>query len=333
MRYRELGRSGLLVSCLAVGTDNFANPTPEDESIAILNAAADGGVNLFDTSNSYAAGESERIIGRWLKQRGRRDDVFIATKCYYPTGPNPGDRGLSRRAVLKACDESLARLGVDYIDLYQSHRPDADVPLEETLGAFDELVRAGKVRYIGSTTAPGHLIAESVLTSRSLGLAQIVCEQTPYNLLDRRAEIEIVPAAQRHGLGVLTWSPLAMGMLAGRYRDVSAPPPDSRIAKRGGIYAERVAQPAADVGNAFAALAREAGYDPAQLATAWIADQPGVTAPLLGPRTLQQLLDALPVGNLPFPDELRDACDDLVAPGTNIANFFNSAPWMPQRRS
>ena len=326
--YRPFGRTGLRIAPLALGTDNFANPTPREECFAILDAAVDAGINLIDTSNSYAKGEAERVIGAWLAARGKRDQVLIATKVYYPTGPGVNDRGLSRAHILRACEASLQRLGVDCIDLYQTHRPDFDTPLEETLRAFDDLVTQGKVRYIGSTTAPAWHVVESLLTSLQHHFVQIVSEQSPYNLLDRRIENELIPACQRHGLAVLTWSPLAMGMLAGRYADADVPPPDSRIALRGGIYAERVTRRGVEVGNQFAALARAAGREPAQLAVTWVKEQPGITAPIIGPRTLAQLQNMLPVLEMTLPDDLRAACDALSVPGSVTASFFNSAPWM-----
>lgn len=328
MNYRAFGRSGVKISCLALGTDNFANPTPEVECAAIIAAALDAGINLIDTSNSYAKGEAESIIGRALNASGRRDDVLIATKVHYPTGQGVNQRGNSRLHIMRACEDSLRRLQVDHIDLYQTHRPDMDVPLEETLRAFDDLVTQGKVRYIGSTTAPAWHVVESVMLSELKGFAKIVSEQTPYNLLDRRVENELLPACQRHGLGVLTWSPLGMGMLAGRYARADAPPADSRIALRGGIYSERVTARGVEIGNQFAALARAHGFDPAQAAVAWVKDQPGVSAPILGPRTLAQLEAILPAAALTLPAEFRDACDALSAPGGVVASFFNSAPWM-----
>jgi len=319
------------VAPLALGTDNFANPTPEDESIRIIHAAIDAGINLIDTANGYAAGESERIVGKALRESGRRDEVLISTKFHYPVGPGPNDRGNTRLHVLRACEGSLQRLGVDHIDLYQTHRPDPDVPLDETLGALDDLVRQGKVRYIGSSTAPAWHVVESVLTSEQRGLARIVCEQSPYNLLDRRVENELLPACIRHGVGVIAWSPLAMGMLAGRYTTGEAPGGDTRAAVRGGIYAERVTPRGIEVGNRFAALAREHGHDPAQLAALWVKDQPGITAPIIGPKNVAQLENLLPVLERDLDDGLRAACDELVAPGAVVASFFNSAAWMRVR--
>jgi aryl-alcohol dehydrogenase-like predicted oxidoreductase len=328
VEFRRLGRSGLEVAPLALGTDNFANPTPVEECRAMLDAAVAGGVNLVDTSDSYAGGEAERIVGRWLEDRGRRDDVLIATKVFYPTGPGPNDRGLSRAHVLRACEASLRRLGTDWIDLYQTHRPDPDTALDETLRALDDLVTQGKVRYLGSSTAPAWHVVEARLTSERLGLAPFVSEQSPYNLLDRRIENELVPACQRHGLGLLAWSPLAMGMLAGRYASAEAPPEGSRKALRGGIYGERVTARGVEVGNRFAALARAAGHEPAQLAVVWVREQPGITAPIVGPRTLDQLEQQLATLEMLLDDSLRAQCDELVPPGSVVASFFNTAPWM-----
>jgi aryl-alcohol dehydrogenase-like predicted oxidoreductase len=229
---------------------------------------------------------------------------------------------------MRACDESLKRLGVEHIDLYQLHRPDMNIPLAETLGALDDLVHAGKVRYIGSSTAPAWHVVEGVMTSEQRGLARFVCEQSPYNLLDRRIENELIPACERHGVGVLAWSPMAMGMLAGRYASADAPPSDSRVAARGGIYAERVTAAGVEVGNRFAAMARERGLDPAQLATCFVKDQPGITAPIIGPKTVDQLTGLIPVLEMTLSAELQQACDELVAPGSVVASFFNSAPWM-----
>jgi 1-deoxyxylulose-5-phosphate synthase len=328
MQYRRLGRSGAMVSVLALGTDNIVNPTPEDESIRMIDAALDGGINLLDTSNSYAKGESERIIGLALARSGRRDQAFIATKAHYPTGPGVNDRGNSRVHLMRACEDSLRRLGTDHIDLYQLHRPDFEVPLEETLSALTDLVRQGKVRYIGSSTSPAWRLVEGVLLAELRGFEQFVTEQPPYNLLDRRIENETVPAALAYGVGILPWSPLAMGVLGGRYADVGTRPADSRSAQRGGIYAERVSDRAIVVGNQFVAMARAAGFDAAQLAICWVKDQPGVVAPLIGPKSVAQLEHMLAVADMTLSDEMRAACDAIVPPGSAAANFHNSAPWM-----
>ncbi|MCX6044682.1 MAG: aldo/keto reductase, partial [Chloroflexi bacterium] len=257
MEYRTLGRTGVQIAPLALGTDNFANPIPEAEATRILNRALDAGINLIDTSNSYAQGESEAIIGRALAQNGRRDDVILATKAHYPTGPGPNQRGNSRLHLIKACEDSLRRLQTDHIDLYQLHRPVFDIPIDETLGALTDLVRQGKVRYIGSSTAPAWKVMEALMVSELKQYARFVSEQPPYNLLDRRIENELVPLCQAYGLGILSWAPLAMGMLAGRYADAQAFPENSRAQLRGGIYANRITDRAIEKGNQFVALARE----------------------------------------------------------------------------
>ena len=331
MEYRTLGRTGVKVAPLCLGTDNFANPTPEAESVAIIERALDAGINLIDTSNSYAQGECERIIGRALAANGRRQQVILATKAYYPTGPGPNDRGNSRLHLMRACEDSLRRLQTDTIDLYQLHRPAFDIPIDETLGALTDLVRQGKVRYIGSSTAPAWKVMEALMVSELKGLVRFVSEQPPYNLLDRRIENELVPMCQAHGLAILPWTPLAMGVLAGRYSDAAAFPADSRASLRGGIYAQRVTARGIEIGKQFVQLANERGMSPAQLAVLWVKDQPGITAPLIGPRTVEQLEHFLPVLEMQLDESIRLACDELVPPGSVVANFHNSAPWMKMR--
>ena len=331
MIYRTLGRSGLKVSPLCLGTDNFANPTPEDECVRMIDAALDGGLNFIDTSDSYAKGECERIIGRALEATKRRREAVIATKVFYPTGPGPNDRGGSRRHILQACEDSLRRLRTDYIDLYQTHRPDFETPIEETLEALTDLIGQGKVLHVGSTTAPAWRVLEAVMVAEAKGLARFISEQSPYNLLDRRVENELIPMCQAHGIGFLPWATLGMGVLAGRYPEGEPLPGDSRAAMRGGIYAERVTPAGVAVGRRFVQLARDHGLPPAQLAVLWVKDQPGVTAPLIGPRTLEQLDLFLPVAGMRLSDDLRRACDELVPPGGCVASFHNSAPWMKAR--
>ena len=328
MNYRSLGRSGLKISPLALGTDNFANPTSEETSAQIIDRALDAGINLIDTSNSYAKGEAERIIGRALKANGRRDEVILATKAFYPTGSGPNDFGNSRLHLMKACESSLKRLQVDHIDLFQLHRPDFSLPIEETLSALTDMVQLGMVHYVGMSTTPAWKVVEAVMMSELKGLVRFASEQPPYNLLDRRIENELIPACQSYGLGLITWSPLAMGMLAGRYANADNVPGESRASLRGGIYAERVTGKAIQVGNQFVSLAKEHNISPAQLAVLWVKDQEGITAPLIGPRTLEQLEHFLPVLGMSLSPELREACDDLVPPGSAVANFHNSAPWM-----
>jgi len=229
---------------------------------------------------------------------------------------------------MRACEDSLQRLRTDHIDLYQLHRPSPDIPIDETLGALTDLVRQGKVRYIGCSTHPAWQVMEALLVSEFKGYAKFVSEQPPYNLLDRRIENELIPMSQAHGIGIIPWSPMAMGVLAGRYADAENYPAASRAALRGGIYAERITARAISVGKQFVGLAKESEISAPQLAILWAKDQPGITAPLIGPRTVEQLQHLLPVSEMSLSDELRDACDELVPPGTAVANFHNSAPWM-----
>ena len=237
--YRLLGRSGIRVSPLCLGTMNFGGPTPEDEAIRIIHAALDRGINFMDTANMYNDGESERVVGKALKQGNRRDQVILATKCFWPVGDGPNDRGLSRYHILRACEDSLRRLQTDHIDLYQMHRPDFDVPIDETLSALTDLVRQGKVCYIGCSTYPAWKVMEALMVSERKGYARYTTEQPPYNLLDRRIENELVPLALEYNLGLLPWSPLAMGILAGRYPLDGSLPEGSRAARRGGVFVER----------------------------------------------------------------------------------------------
>ena len=259
MEYRVLGRSGVKVAPLGLGSGNFADPTPEDEASRIINRAIDAGINLIDTGNSYSDGESERIIGRALSKGNRRHKVILATKVFYKVGPGPNDEDLSRLHLIRACEDSLRRLQTDYIDLYQLHRPSPTIPFDETLGALTDLVRQGKVRYIGSSVHPSWKIMEGIMVSELKGYARFVSEQPPYNLLDRRIENEIVPLCQAHGLGLITWSPLAQGVLAGRYSNTTDLPADSRGAIRGGIYSQRITEPGIEVGNKVISLAEDHG--------------------------------------------------------------------------
>lgn len=338
MEYRTLGRTGIKVSPICLGTDNYGIVTPEDEAIRMIDRAIDAGINLLDTANAY---ESEPIIGKALAENGKRHQVLIASKVHHPVGPGPNDRDLSRLHILRECEKSLRRLKTDYIDLYQLHRPSFHIPVDETLSALTDLVRQGKVRYIGCSTHPAWKIMESIMVSELKGYVRFVSEQAPYNLLDRRIENELIPMCQAHGVGILVWSPLAMGILAGRYLDwdgqVQHYPANSRAAldvqgrAGGGIYSERVTPEAVAVGNQFVQLAKEHGISPAQLALLWAKDQEGITAPLAGARTMEQLEGVLRVLDMELDDSVRAACDELVPPGTNVANFRNTALWGKQR--
>ncbi|WP_036196355.1 aldo/keto reductase [Maribacter antarcticus] len=340
MEYRTLGRTGVNVSSLVLGTDNFMDPSPAAECERILLKALDAGINMVDTGDVYADGEGERIIGKILKETGRRDQVIIGTKVdhgqrrpgftleEYKPELGPNQHGHTRLNIIRACENSLKRLGTDYIDLYQLHRQSPNIPMDEILRALDDLVTSGKVRYIGCSTHPAWAVVESIMLSEMKNYVRFVSEQPPYNLLDRRIENELVPVCQKFGVGLITWAPMAMGVLAGRYTNANKFPEGSRAALRGGFYADRVTKRGIEVGIEFTKIANELGLTPAQLAVLWCKDQPGITAPLIGPRTVEQLEPLLPILEMKLTDETRAACDALVPPGSTVANFHNTADWM-----
>lgn len=327
MEYRWLGRTGVRVSPLCLGAMNFGGATGERHSLEIIHAALDAGINFIDTANMYNAGQSEVVVGKALQ--GRRDKVVLATKVHHPMSDDINDRGNSRRHILRACEDSLRRLNTDVIDLYQVHRPMLEAPVDETLSALTDLARAGKILYAGCSTHPAWMVMEALAASERLGLIRYVSEQPPYNLLDRRIENELVPLAQRYNLAVLPWAPLAQGVLAGRYPADADLPPDSRASRMAGsIYADRVTPAGIRAGQRFSEIAHRFGHTPGQLAVLWCKDQPAVTAPIIGPRTLAQLEDLLPVLEKTLSEEERAACDEINPPGTALVDFFNTAAWM-----
>ena len=332
MEYRRLGRSGVMVSPLCLGTMNFGGSTTEEDSFAIMQKAVDGGINFFDTANVYNEGESERITGKFLKEKNLREKVVLATKVYSRVGDGPNDGGGTRYHIIKACEDSLRRLQTDHIDLYQLHRPPMTHPQDETLRAFDDLIRAGKVRYIGSSTHPAWMVMEALSLSEKYGLNRYISEQPPYNLLDRRIENELVPLCQKYDLAIIPWSPLAMGVLAGRYTQTDNYPEGSR-AKRwdNDAVKARVTQRGLDVGKAVEKMAKELGLTASQLSLLWIKDQPGITAPIIGPRTLAHLEDGLVIIEKALDDADRPLFDELVHPGTAVSDFHNSNDWMKAR--
>jgi aryl-alcohol dehydrogenase-like predicted oxidoreductase len=330
MEYRDLGRTGVKVSPLCLGAMNFPEPSGEQESLKIINSALDGGINFIDTANVYNQGESEKTVGRALKENGRRDEVVLATKVYGSMGDGPNEQGVSRYHIIKSCEDSLRRLQTDRIDLYQLHRPGLTVPQEETLRAFDDLIRSGKVRYIGCSTHPAWMVMEALAISEKYGLNRYISEQPPYNLLDRRIENELVPLAQKHGLALLPWSPLAGGILAGRYNDPKKYPEGSR-AKRAEWFARRVNQKGIEVAVKVGEMAAERGLTMTQLALLWVKDQAGVTAPIIGPRTMGHLEDALGILEQNLSEDDIPLFDELVHPGNAVADFHNSNDWMKAR--
>jgi aryl-alcohol dehydrogenase-like predicted oxidoreductase len=330
MEYRTLGRTGVQVSALCLGTANFGGRTPAATSHQMLHMALNAGINFFDTANYYNGGESERTLGRFLKETGQRDQVVLATKVFYAMGDGPNDRGLSRYHIRRACEESLRRLQTDRIDLYYTHRSSSgQVPLEETLSALNDLVRQGKVLYVGCSTHPAWEVMEALMVSELKGYARFAVESPPYNLLDRRVENELVPMAQRHGLGIVPWSPIAMGMLAGRYPPDASFPPGSRAADNPqGIYAQRINRRGLQVAAHVPEIATGFGLTAAQAALLWLKDQPGVTAPIIGPRTPEQLAEMLPMADRIASDDLCSAFDALNPPGMAVSDFYNTSGWM-----
>jgi aryl-alcohol dehydrogenase-like predicted oxidoreductase len=330
---RPLGRSGLSIAPLVFGGNVFGWTVDEATSFSLLDAWRDAGFNFIDTADVYNGGESERIVGKTLQELGAREQVFLATKVYNRTGPGPNEAGASRYHIIKACEDSLRRLRTDYIDLYQLHRPPPPhLPQDETLRALEDLVRAGKVLYIGSSTYPAWMIMEALAISERFGWVRYASEQPPYNLLDRRVENELIPLCQKYGLAVLPWSPLAMGVLAGRYNNPQEIPSGSRRENwKNPLFDERITRAGIEVGRKLGAMAAERGISSAQLALLWLKDQPGVTAPIIGPRTLRHLEDFIPVMEMSLPDADRPLFDALVHPGNAVADFYNSNDWMKAR--
>ncbi len=324
MEYRYLGRTGVKVSELCLGTMMFGRSTNEQDSIAVIEHALDHGINFVDTANAYSAGASERFVGKALAA-GKRQGVILATKGFFPQDSrDPNARGLSRRHLIEACDASLQRLQTDWIDLYQLHRAQADVPIDETLRALDDLIRAGKVRYIGTSMFPAWKIVEALWASKEFGLHRFVCEQMAYNLLDRTAEREVIPAARTFGIGVIPWAPLCGGLLTGKYkRD------DQSAAGRwhGGKdnFDRRATPEAFTVIEGVVALAAEKGCTPSQLALAWVAAQPGITAPIIGPRTREQLIDNLGATAVKITDQDRARFDTFAPPLAATMRYYDAA--------
>jgi len=329
MEFRTLGRSGVKVSPLCLGAMNFGGPTAEEESIQIINRALDGGINFIDTANVYNAGESEKIVGRALQANGKRDQVILATKVHGVVGEGPNERGNTRYHIMRACEDSQRRLQTDRIDLYQLHRPVMDLPQDETLRALDDLVRAGKVLYIGCSTHPAWKVMEGLATSEKHNLVRFVSEQPPYNLLDRRIENELVPLALQYNLALLPWSPLAGGILAGRYDN--GIPEGSRADRSGAMFRDRISDKGLEVARKVGEIAREMNISTAQLALLWCMVQPGITSPIIGPRTLQHIESFLPVMDMSLSAEDLARFDELVHPGNAVADFHNSNPWMKAR--
>jgi aryl-alcohol dehydrogenase-like predicted oxidoreductase len=318
---RVLGQTGVRVSPLCLGTMMFGawgNPD-HDESIKIIHRALDAGINFVDTADVYSRGESEEIVGKALAG-GRRDNVVLATKVHGEMGGDPNEQGNSRRWIMREVEASLRRLGTDWIDLYQIHRPDSSAAIEETLSALTDLVRAGKIRYFGSSTFPAHEIVEAQWASEKRGLERFVSEQPPYSLLVRGIEVDVLPVCERYGIGVIPWSPLAGGWLSGRYRKNAKLPSTHRAKMIAARYdmSLPVNQAKLDAADRLAALAEEAGLSLVQMALAFVLEHPAVTAAIIGPRTMDQLETQLGAADVKLDRQLLDRIDEIVPPGTTL---------------
>jgi aryl-alcohol dehydrogenase-like predicted oxidoreductase len=341
MQYRTLGRTGIKVSVQCLGAMMFGmwgNPD-HDDCVRMIHTAMDAGINFIDTADVYSAGESEQIVGKALA--GRRDEVVLATKVHAPMGKGLNDRGNSRLWIMREVENSLRRLGTDHIDLYQIHRPEPVTEIEETLGALTDLVRQGKVRYLGSSTFPGWMVVEGQWAAERRGLERFVCEQPPYSILARDVERDLFPVTQKYGMGVIVWSPLAGGWLGGRYRRGRPLPEDSRAARFTRMNPraadrydlERPAnQRKLQLVDDLSVVAEKAGLSLTHMSLAFSVEHPAVTSTIIGPRTAEQLQDVIAAADLRLDADTLDAIDELVPPGTTVeeADRGWDPPWMTQ---
>ncbi len=319
MELRPLGRTGVQVSKLCLGTMMFGawGNTDHDDSIRIIHRALDAGVNFIDTADVYSGGESEEIVGKAIRTPpSRRDDVVLATKFWGAMGEEPNQRGVSRRWIISEVESSLRRLGTDWIDLYQMHRPDPAVDIDETLGALTDLVQQGKVRYIGSSSFSAGQIVEAQWTARDRHLQRFRTEQPPYSLLVRDIELDVLPTAQRHGMGILTYSPLAGGWLSGSWTADSSPtsPARQRLAARFDMSLPEN-QRKLEATEQLAKVADDAGLSLIELAIAFVVNHPAVTSAIVGPRTMEQLESQLPAADVVLDPATLDRIDEIVRPG------------------
>jgi aryl-alcohol dehydrogenase-like predicted oxidoreductase len=332
IEYRKLGATGVSVSPLCLGAMMFGawGNTDHDDSIRIIHRALDAGINFIDTADVYSRGESEEIVGKALAG-GRRDQVVLATKVHGKMhDEDPNQFGNSRRWIIEEVENSLRRLKTDHIDLYQIHRPELDTDIDETLGALSDLVHAGKVRYIGSSTFPAHQIVEAQWVAEKRGRERFLCEQPPYSMLIRRIEADVLPVCERYGIGVIPWSPLAGGWLSGKYRKGGTSPGESRRAQ---MLPQRYDmslpgnQAKLEAADALGALADESGISLIEMALAFVTTHPAVTAAIIGPRTSEQLESQLPALERTLSADVLDRIDEIVPPGTTVN--VNDTGWDP----
>jgi aryl-alcohol dehydrogenase-like predicted oxidoreductase len=324
MQYRTLGKTGIKVSPYCLGAMMFGGiaNADHDDCIRIIHKALDSGINFVDTADRYSSGESEEIVGKALK--GRRNNIVLATKVHGPMGDDPNQQGNSRRWITQAVEASLRRLQTDHIDLYQIHRPAPDTDIEETLSVLTDLMRAGKVRAIGSSTFPASEIVEAQWVAERRGLVRFRTEQPPYSILDRSIEREVLPVCERYGMGALVWSPLSKGLLTGRYRK-GQPLPDSLRAK---FMPKQMSDARSlDAVEQLIPLAHEAGMPLTHLAMGFVMAHPGVTSAILGPRTMAQLDDLIAGAEVRLNDEILDRIDAIAPPGIDVG--VNEAGYHP----
>jgi aryl-alcohol dehydrogenase-like predicted oxidoreductase len=296
MDYRFMGRTGLKVSEICLGTQTFGWGADEPTALSLADRFVGAGGNFFDTSNIYNRGESERMLGAWLRSRGNRSQTVIATKVFFPSGEGPNDAGLSRKHIFDQIEASLRRLQTDYVDLYQMHCFDVSTPLDETLRALDDLVSAGKVRYIGASNYTPSQLTRAIMLSEMRNWVRFDCLQAEYSLLVRSTEWELLPLCKSEGIGLTCWSPLAGGWLSGKYRRDEPPPPESRVGRADrwdDLPEQRESERTWRIVDALREIARDGGRTPAQVALNWLLHQPGVTAPIIGARTPAQLAENL----------------------------------------
>ncbi len=329
MEYRTLGRTGIKVSPLCLGAMMFGafGNTDHDDSIRIIHAALDAGINFVDTADVYSFGESEEIVGKALAQK-KRHQVVLATKVHGPMGRDPNAQGNSRRWIMTECDNSLRRLGVDYIDLYQIHRPSPDTDVDETLGALTDLVRLGKIRYFGSSTFPAYEVVEAQWVAERRARERFVTEQPPYSILVRSIEKDVLPVCQKYGMGVLSWSPLAGGWLSGAFGTGK-----ENTSRRAGFLPHHYDmelpgnRSKLEAVDQLFALADEAGLSLIQLSLGFVLAHPGVTCPIIGPRTMEHLESQLPALELRLSPDVLDRIDEIVPPGVDLND--TDVGWVP----
>lgn len=325
MEYKFFGRTGVKVSRICLGCMMFGWRTNESDSIQIIHKAIDDGINFLDTANIYSRGGSEDIVGKALKERGNRDKIFLATKVHHRMDDNDINAfGNSRRHIISECEASLKRLQTEYIDLYQIHRPQSDIPIDETLRALDDLVKSGKVRYIGTSTFASWQIVESLWVAKELGLNRFVSEQPPYHLLDRRAERELFAVAENYGLAILPWSPLASGFLTGKYNRNEPRPENSRLFEKNEWKDHHFSDAAYNVLDVLVEIAKEKDVTPSQLALAWTKRKDAVTSTIIGPRTMQQYEDNIKASEVKISEEDNKRFDKVSLPGRTILSYYEA---------